>query len=54
MRFEDFSKTQVQDEETNQYSSGSTDNLQDTICRLEDHHLLQGCVSIFKLSAGPE
>lgn len=44
-----FNKTQTKEEEDKAAFIQKYSKLRDTICRLEDHHLLQGCVAIFKL-----
>jgi hypothetical protein len=44
-----FNKTQIKEEEEKALFIQQHSKLHDTICRLEDHHLLEGCLSIFKL-----
>jgi hypothetical protein len=44
-----FNKTQVKEEEDKELFIMQNANIQNTVCRLEDHHLLQGCLAIFIL-----
>jgi hypothetical protein len=44
-----FNNTQAKEEEEKSIFIQQHISLQDTIYRLEDHHLLQGCIAIFKL-----
>jgi hypothetical protein len=45
-----FNKRQIEEEEIKKDYISKNNNLRDTIYKLEDHHLLQGCLAIFDLT----
>lgn len=46
-----FNKTQIKEEEEKASFIKWNAHMLDTVCRLEDHHLLRGCIAIFKLTS---